>query len=311
MKNFLFKKINNFVKNGNNSFFKKIKNGRNNKVYCFFYKKKKYILKIYNKRNKNLLLRESKFLSKLKKYNINNVPKIIYKNNNLNYAIFNFIEGSNIKTIKKDEILQVVNFIKCIKKISIKNTIAAKDKCSSLKDHIDLIYNRLNISDYYIHRKLKKDFTNYFNIIKFQELPKATNMIFNNLNKKTIVKKLSLNELILSPSDFGFHNVLKKDNKLFFIDFEYAGNDDIKKLICDFLCQPDFKMSTELKDLFLRKINFNKNKKLKITNMLISLHKIKWCLILLNPFKKTMKKLTLSHYRKTLKKSQMYFNNSI
>ena len=43
----------------------------------------------------------------------------------------------------------------------------------------------------------------------------------------------------MSPSDFGFHNVIKKDDFLYFIDFEYAGLDDPVKLICDFYCQPD------------------------------------------------------------------------
>jgi hypothetical protein len=43
---------------------------------------------------------------------------------------------------------------------------------------------------------------------------------------------------IVSPSDFGFHNVIDRGGTLVFIDFEYAGWDDPAKLVCDFFLQP-------------------------------------------------------------------------
>lgn len=43
----------------------------------------------------------------------------------------------------------------------------------------------------------------------------------------------------LSPSDFGFHNVLRKGNgRLVFHDFEYAGWDDPTRMLGDFFAQP-------------------------------------------------------------------------
>jgi hypothetical protein len=43
----------------------------------------------------------------------------------------------------------------------------------------------------------------------------------------------------LSPSDFGFHNALRRpDGMLVFLDFEYFGWDDPVKLVCDFLWHP-------------------------------------------------------------------------
>ena len=38
----------------------------------------------------------------------------------------------------------------------------------------------------------------------------------------------------MSPSDFGLQNTLFTKNKLFFIDFEYAGLDDPAKCLLDF-----------------------------------------------------------------------------
>ena len=52
-------------------------------------------------------------------------------------------------------------------------------------------------------------------------------------------------EKIISPSDIGFHNILYKDNKLFFIDFEYAGWDDCFKMIADLVLQPEGCLDSE------------------------------------------------------------------
>jgi hypothetical protein len=48
----------------------------------------------------------------------------------------------------------------------------------------------------------------------------------------------------LSPSDFGFHNAIRKtDGTLCFIDFEYFGWDDPVKLTADFLHHPGMALS--------------------------------------------------------------------
>ena len=58
-------------------------------------------------------------------------------------------------------------------------------------------------------------------------------------NGLSLERPLDLTARCVSPSDFGFHNVLLESNgRLRFIDFEYAGWDDPSKLICDFFCQP-------------------------------------------------------------------------
>ena len=45
---------------------------------------------------------------------------------------------------------------------------------------------------------------------------------------------------IVSQSDIGFHNTIKDREKLYFIDFEYAGIDDSYKLVSDLLVHPDW-----------------------------------------------------------------------
>ena len=57
-----------------------------------------------------------------------------------------------------------------------------------------------------------------------------------------------------SPSDFGFHNILCKDGILNFVDFEYAGTDDIAKLLADFSLMPEIQLSNSHKNLFRKTI---------------------------------------------------------
>ena len=52
----------------------------------------------------------------------------------------------------------------------------------------------------------------------------------------TFDRPIDPNERSLSPSDFGFHNAIRRaDGRLAFVDFEYFGWDDPAKLVADFL----------------------------------------------------------------------------
>jgi len=56
----------------------------------------------------------------------------------------------------------------------------------------------------------------------------------------------------LSPSDFGFHNALRRpDGALVFIDFEYFGWDDPVKLVCDALWHPGMALDAAGRATFL------------------------------------------------------------
>jgi hypothetical protein len=91
----------------------------------------------------------------------------------------------------------------------------------------------------------------------------------------------------LSPSDFGFHNALRRpDGSLVFIDFEYFGWDDPVKLMSDFSFHPGMTLSNEQKSFWL-------NDALKIygedlherLNVCRPLYGLIWCLIFLNDFR--------------------------
>lgn len=91
----------------------------------------------------------------------------------------------------------------------------------------------------------------------------------------------------LSPSDFGFHNILRRaDHSLAFIDFEYWGWDDPAKLVADFFNQPQVPVPTGLRRHFIDRLTDVYGReclagRLPLVWPVISL---KWCLIMLNPF---------------------------
>ncbi len=95
-------------------------------------------------------------------------------------------------------------------------------------------------------------------------------------------------DMRLSPSDFGFHNVIvAMDGRLRFFDFEYAGWDDPAKMVCDFLCQPAVPVPAAWHAEFAREVVCDLSHPawhLRRINLLLEVYRIKWCCILLNEF---------------------------
>jgi hypothetical protein len=92
----------------------------------------------------------------------------------------------------------------------------------------------------------------------------------------------------LSPSDFGLHNaLLAADDRLRFLDFEYAGWDDPAKMVADFFCQPALPVPPECFEGFAAAVaerTARPELHLRRFRLLLPLNRLKWCCILLNDF---------------------------
>ena len=92
----------------------------------------------------------------------------------------------------------------------------------------------------------------------------------------------------LSPSDFGFHNAIRRpDGALAFVDFEYFGWDDPAKTIADYLLHPGMPLDGGLKQRFVRRMltAFADVPDLAARSRIVyPLFGLKWVLILLNDF---------------------------
>lgn len=92
----------------------------------------------------------------------------------------------------------------------------------------------------------------------------------------------------VSPSDFGFHNVLvTPGGELRFIDFEYAGWDDPAKMVCDFFCQVEAPVPFENFDRFAEGATAGRPDAAACrerVRLLLPVYRVKWCCIVLNDF---------------------------
>jgi len=92
----------------------------------------------------------------------------------------------------------------------------------------------------------------------------------------------------LSPSDFGFHNAIRRpDGQLYFLDFEYFGWDDPAKMIADYLLHPGMALDDELKRRFaagaLEAFDDVPSLRARV-RVVYPMFGVKWALILLNDF---------------------------
>jgi hypothetical protein len=108
------------------------------------------------------------------------------------------------------------------------------------------------------------------------------------LTGRNLELRLAQSQLTLSPSDFGFHNALRRaDSSLGFIDFEYFGWDDPVKLSADFLWHPGMQLGASERVQFAEGVmelygddpDFSAR-----LSVCFPLYGIRWSLIILNEF---------------------------
>ncbi len=92
----------------------------------------------------------------------------------------------------------------------------------------------------------------------------------------------------LSPSDFGFHNTIRRsDGTLVFLDFEYFGWDDPAKTVVDYLLHPGMALERSLKHRFAGRI-LDAFADVPLiaprARIVYPLFGLKWAMILLNEF---------------------------
>ena len=189
-----------------------IKSGKNSKIYKIDVDKKKIILKSYFGKKKLRIRKEFQFYKYLNEVNIRNIVTPITFDFSNNIAVLPFIRGNKIKKINNKHIIQFANFINKInqKNIYSKKLGLAVEGVKNRKDYIKICQNRINQLTL-VNKKsaIKKEFHLF---LKKKIIPKFK-ILKDKIDYKKIFYyskyKLYKKDMIVSPSDFGFHNAIE------------------------------------------------------------------------------------------------------
>ena len=231
------------------------------------------------------LRREWNYLSHLKKLQISDVPLPLFKDIRNGFCVFSYVKGRKLLCSELTDayIVCAAQHIVKLSQMSNGRIDMAKGTHSTLAGHIGEVRLRMNRLREVSERgsndiALREFLTNYLEPLWEAKLAKV--------GKKDEVKFETI-KWNLSPSDFGFHNILLDKKNLSFIDFEYAGTDDLAKLTTDFMLAPSVPITIDHSYIFREYLmshadldcNFSER-----VDILYPIAQVKWICIILNDF---------------------------
>jgi len=247
--------------------------GGNNKAFKVTAGEKKFFLKHYfskeRQERETLFLKHASGLS---------VPSLLFEGEGFN--VLSFIDGESVVKCEKNYIDQMLDFFNRLQK-NVALPLASEARFG-IKGYIERIETRLHqlygIEDYDEIQSLCSHFIN-------NDVIPAWNKEKEPLVKIDIFE--SLEEKVVSPSDFGLHNALLTKNGLVFFDFEHAGLDDPIKVVLDFFYQPKIKIPEEyIPEVQSRILAKRDPSHLERLKLLFPVYRFIWIAIVLGEFTK-------------------------
>ena len=267
--------------------------GRNNRVFRVETRKGECLLKLYFRDpsdSRDRLGHEYGFLEACHGVGIDALPTPLEKDSENGAALYEFIKGNRVEAVGTTEILLAAKFIEKINQHRENKLFRAiphaAEACFSFQEHVGSVDRRIDrLSQMESDSNLDREARFW---VEKELIPAWKKIREQMVREKDLEKKLDQAMWILSPSDFGFHNCLRKgDGSLAFLDFEYAGWDDPAKLVCDLANQPDRPLSLLEAEPFSSSLvewlgarDFWRSR----FRTLAPLYQVKWACIVLNDF---------------------------
>jgi len=241
------------------------------------------------------LAAEWAFVSYARSRNISNIPEPLARDVALHCGLYSFIDGRKLRAdeLQDRHIEAAIDFILALNAPPADRAAFSpgSEACFSLAQHVATVDRRVarlaQLDPEAPHRENAEQ-------IVARELVPAWGAIKERIGVGARAAKISLeselphDELIISPSDFGFHNALVDEaGRVFFLDFEYSGLDDPAKFACDFFCQPEvpvpFSHFEPFVDRVISGLKLPETARARC-RLLINAYRIKWACIILNDF---------------------------
>ena len=278
----------------------RLSHGKNNLTYRLDAEGTTCLLKQYFRHPRDMRDRqgaELAFLSFCQKNNIASVPIPLAYDRIGRWSLFSWLDGrpAAAEDITRRNVALVGAFLRDLAEAKSRSEDLclqpAAEACFSLLDHITLAKRRVERLLHGVSRQrtcplaLKAE-----EVARRELLPgleREEERLARRYGQAGLRARFTWEEMVPSPSDIGFHNILVMTQGLGFVDFEYAGIDDAAKMLCDFLCQPSLPVPAEflkeMRPLFGGDARAGREIYARAEDVLV-LHRIKWCCILLNVF---------------------------
>ncbi len=220
--------------------------GRNSRIWRVRSGARAFALKQYPPRRddpRDRLSTEVGALQLMERYRIDTVPRVIGIDGERGYALLSWIDGSDVTEVRDADIDAAVAFLSAIHRLRMTPWAAeqplAAEACLCGREIEQQIEARL--------ARLRSMAAGERKLIELIEQSFARAFAQASRQARAEIAAAGLDFTVelpqewrsLVPSDFGFHNSLRRsDGSLAFVDFEYFGWDDPVKLTADILLHP-------------------------------------------------------------------------
>ncbi len=217
------------------------------------------------------------------------VPAPVNTNQDLNWSLISWIEGSPADKINKEHLSKAAEFIRILTQASRalppgSQFDFATEACLTPSFVESQISSRLEALKSIEDSDLRNFVDNSLSTVLNHTIARANQLLGDRYN--TI---LDSKFWTLSPSDFGLHNAIATPlNDLVFFDFEYFGWDDPVKLTADFCLHPGMSLNQNAQQQWISEAKkvFSDDPKFDVRfNALYPLYAIRWALIMLNEYR--------------------------
>lgn len=271
----------------------------NNRIFIATGEDRRIIAKVYFTGQNDGCTRmenEWNFVRHIHGLGIDSVPAPVARLDRAGLALYQFIDGCRLTAdeLTDEHVAEAARFIVNINQAQGTDTARvlrpAREACFTVAEHFAVIERRLArldtiMPDDHLDRgaiALAHEMRAFW--LEFrQRLTTACSAM--NIDPAAPVDE---DQRLLSPSDFGFHNALARPGgRLTFIDFEYAGWDDLAKLVADFFYQPGVPVPRRYLDVFIAPLLARLRRPDLARwrfDAMRPLFGLKWCCIMLNCF---------------------------